>query len=77
MPTVHFENVGRRKKSGSADIPLTEAAILKEIRRNGALMSRDIDFTLDLDTGEGSIYAGFHVVGRIRVPDPAAVEVSA
>jgi len=77
MPLIHFENVGRRKKTGSADIPLTEAAILKEIRRNGGLMSRGIEFTLDLDTGEGIVCAGFHVVGRIRVPGPAAVEAPA
>lgn len=64
MITIHFEGVGRDKKSWSAQFKmLTHSVIMKSIRTHGALMSRDVE--LDFDTA--TIYAGFRSVGKFRV----------
>jgi len=71
MLRLHFENVGRQKKSWHLDADdwdaLTDQMILWSIQHSGALMSRDIEYNLCADTGSGAIYAGMHPVGRLRL----------
>lgn len=68
---INFKNVGRSKKNwtvecnSSIDSEIAERFILNQIKKNGGLMSRDIQFTID--NNHGSIFAGFHVVGEIEV----------
>jgi len=66
-----FSNVGRKKRTWILDVNedsgLFEDQIDKSIRKNGGLLSRDVDFDIDLDDGRGTIFAGFHKVGDITV----------
>lgn len=67
---IHFENVGRKKKSWSADCTeaeLTAPWVLRQIRGSSALFSREIEF--DIEGDEGRIWAGMHIVGRIRIAE--------
>jgi len=71
MLRLHFEEVGRQKKSWHLDASdwdaLTDRKIMASIRNSGALMSRDIEYTLCADSGAGSVYAGMRPVGRLRL----------
>ena len=69
MLKVHFENVGCGKKcwSGECHEIELEAWVLKQVRRGGALLSRDIEF--EIHGNEGTIFAGMRAVGTIRVED--------
>jgi hypothetical protein len=67
---VRFSNVGRQKMSWTAPIqrlyanssvPLFDA-MLREIKRKGALISHDIEINR-----EGNIFAGFRIVGHWEV----------
>lgn len=64
---VRFTNVGRANMSWEADLSSrSESAMVREIRRKGALASRGIDFA------EGVIYVGgFRAVGMYEFVDPA------
>jgi hypothetical protein len=55
MVTVHFVDVGRNKETWSVTLPrpLTHHALYREVRKNGRLLSQDIEFTDD-----GGIYVG-------------------
>lgn len=67
--TVHFSDVGRDKKSWDAEVQsLSDAMLIREIRKQGALMSRSIDFAWD-DSGDyARILVGlFRQVGELVV----------
>ena len=70
---LRFIDVGRNKQCWDAEVcdPL-ESGIIKSIKKHGQLMSKYIEFTLDLDTGKGSIFAGLHIVGKIEVVNTSA-----
>jgi hypothetical protein len=72
--TIHFEKVGRGKKSWDSEITgaVTHQFLLREIRRNNALISRDIDFYVAEDGTSGKIFAGLRSVGTFRI-DQAVV----
>lgn len=67
--TIHFLNVGRDKKSWNAEVPdLSDRTLINQIRRQGALMSRDIDFNWNNADDGGVIYVGmFRNVGKFSV----------
>lgn len=67
--TVQFENVGRNKKSWTADIEeINGDLLMRQIRKHGALGSRDVSFLWDDDTNEGVVVVGgFRQVGTFRV----------
>lgn len=69
---VSFSNVGRGKLSWTATLPrLDDASMIREIKKRGALGSRDIDFSDD-GSGGGAIYVGgFRQVGEWRVVESA------
>lgn len=70
MPIViDFIDVGRSDRSWTESFsnPPSYRAILKSIKKHHALMSRNVDFSLDLETGEGLIFAGMRSVGKMRV----------
>ncbi len=70
---VLFKDVGRRKASWEADLPvLDESALLRSISKNGGLASRDVDVTLNADGSGVIIVGGFRVVGSFYlVGEPA------
>lgn len=81
LMTVEFRNVGQNNLSWTAQMqrPANEAAIVRAIRKKGALMSRDIGIEFDPLSLSGSIYAGFRCVGRFEIVDPleaAAVQTT-
>lgn len=64
--TIRFENVGRAKKCwGPVTIEATGDELIKQVLKHGALASRDIDVTYDLDEGKGNVYAGGRPVGTV------------
>ena len=67
--TVTFHNVGSHKKNWIANMSnLADRELIKQIRRHGALMSRDIDFVWNEDGDEANIFVGmFRNVGKILV----------
>jgi hypothetical protein len=63
---IEFVEVGRAKKTWTARIsPGDPKAMGRELDK--ALMSRDIYWTWDPTTGEGTIYVGMNVVGTFLV----------
>ena len=65
---VTFEKVGRSQKTWVAETnTLSESWVLSQIKKSGALMSKDISFDIEGDTG--AIFAGFHHVGTILIQD--------
>lgn len=65
---VTFENVGRNKKTWTAETEkLSESWVLSQIRKSKALMSNDISF--DIEGNVGRIYAGFRPVGSISIEE--------
>lgn len=69
MTTIAFKNVGRGKKSWTAEIDTTQHPdvvghdLYLQVRANGGLASRNVEVIYDEETFEGSIAAGFHQVG--------------
>lgn len=66
---IEFVNIGRKKRCWA--IQCLEAEIEREVIRSlsksGALMSRGIDFEANLETGTGTVFAGFHAVGSLKL----------
>ena len=62
---IHFRNVGREKKSWTAEVgDLHDDTLIREIRREGALMSQGIDFAWNNEGTGGGIFVGiFRKVG--------------
>lgn len=69
MNTIHFKDVGRGKAQWSQQFPaITEDAIVKAIRRKGALMSSDIDVEMSDNNLTGVIIVGgWRAVGGFTV----------
>lgn len=69
MVTVEFNEVGRDKKSWTDTLPhLSASTLSKSVKRNRALMSRDIEFEFDQGEMSGSIIVGgMRPVGSWRV----------
>ena len=70
---VHFKDVGRDKKTWSAECPENEQDdpwdwMYRQIRARGSVMSRDIDF-YQTDESSGKI-----VVGAVRVIGTYSIE---
>ena len=74
---VKFENVGRSLACWQAVLRgWDEAAIIREVKRAGVLLSRGVDVALDGFEGV-LLVGGFRIVGRVSVvPDvqPEALE---
>lgn len=65
---VEFFEVGRDKRSWHATIVPTPAAILKQIKKRGGLISRDIGLVWkEGDTGGQIVVGGFRAVGTFRL----------
>jgi hypothetical protein len=75
---VAFEGVGRGKLSWTADLAsLSEAALVRELRRKKALASRGVDFEFNDDgTAAFILVGGFRRVGFVRLIDSAKVTVT-
>jgi len=65
--TVHFENVGRDKRSWSATIShVSHEVLARQVRPH--LMSCTIEFMIDEDGSGGDvIVGGWRPVGRFRI----------
>lgn len=65
MITVHFKDVGRDKRTWSAEFKsLDHKTMYREVKSKGGLMSSDIDFCLE----SGSvIVGGWRTVGKFTV----------
>ena len=67
--------LGRSKRSVTIEVPTTKGTKANDIAEelvnaassSGALMSSDISATWDASSGIGTIYAGFHAVGKAKV----------
>lgn len=56
---IQFRNVGRDKKTWTADVAdVSDEVLIRQIRREGALMSRDIDVLWNDSHTGGAIYVG-------------------
>ena len=65
---VTFEKVGRMKKTWIAETnALSESWVLSQIKKSKALLSNDISFDIEGDTG--IIFAGMRPVGLISIQD--------
>ena len=67
--TVNFTSVGRDHKNWSEELPgLSDRVLLASIRRNSALMSRNVEFAWD-ESGENAviIVGGLRCVGKLSV----------
>lgn len=65
---VQFSNVGRFKKSWEAELKTFDYnSLYKQVRTKGELMSKDIEFDFDEETGEGKVFAGTAIVGQFKV----------
>lgn len=69
---LRFENVGRAK--ASFDVPITpatsllNAGLIREVKRQAALRSNEIELAFDARTGEGQVIVGsVQVVGTFRM----------
>ncbi len=65
---VRFEEVGRQKKSWTAEVEekdLTHSWLVRQVRKSGALMSQGIECIVE--GNHGRIYAGMHGVGSIHI----------
>ncbi len=64
---VEFKNVGRERKSWTATLSeFTRPAMIAEIRKQKALLSRSLDF-VQYSNGTGAIYSGNRRVGMYTV----------
>jgi hypothetical protein len=70
---IQFSNVGRFKKSWEAELRTFDYdGLYKQVRTNGELMSRDVEFDFDDESGEGVVYAGASLVGAFKVVPEAS-----
>ncbi len=61
---IHFQNVGRGKKSWTASIAgLHHDHLYTEVKSAHVLRSNDVSFDIAEDARTGTIYAGMHSVG--------------
>lgn len=69
MNTVHFQDVGRDKQSWSANLKsVSEDTLVKEVRRRGALCSRNVDCEInDMGSGGVVIVGGWRAAGRFTI----------
>lgn len=66
--TVHFENVGRRKMTWSAEVSsLSDDSLIRAIEDKRALMSEGIEFDWKDGTQGRIVVGGFRTVGTFRV----------
>ena len=73
MVLVDFIEVGRDKKSWQATLKsLDYDSLYREVRRNGGLGSRDLEFGQEPDSNKGVILAGFRNVGQFIVRNESA-----
>jgi hypothetical protein len=72
MITVNFIEVGRDKKSWSRQFGiLSELAIAKEAKRNGGIMSSQVDAELSDNGSTGTILVGgWRPVGTFTITQP-------
>lgn len=71
MITVNFHEIGRDKKSWSKQFKIASGlAIAKEARRNGGIMSSDIDAIFADNYPVGYIIAGWSRVGTFTITRP-------
>lgn len=68
---VEFDRIGRNHLPAPLIVTCDPTRLLWEIERHALkqLASRDIDIALDIDTGRGSITAGFHAAGSFIVTE--------
>lgn len=65
---VQFSNVGRRKVSWEAELKTFDwDSLYKQVKSRGELLSTDIDFPFDEETGEGEVWAGGVTVGQFKI----------
>lgn len=68
---IHLINVGRQKFNGTIeardDLHPDDVATLVYREAQKHLVSLDISVTVDLEKGEGNIFAGFHSVGKVKI----------
>lgn len=64
--SIKFTDVGRNKKTWTADIENSFDAIETEVNKSGALKSRNIEAVHGSKTN-GLIFAGAGIVGRFEV----------
>jgi hypothetical protein len=70
--SVAFADVGRGKRSWIAELPaFTEAALERQVRKNGGLASRGIEVQLVSETEGVVLVGGFRVVGRFSIQGAA------
>lgn len=69
---VRFSKVGRRKLSWRAVLgEVTQDTMVQEIKKNGGLMSSDIDFSLNETLDGGTVVVGgFRSVGTFVLSRP-------
>ena len=66
---VEFSNVGRTKASWSIEAAAVDEEFLAlQVRKRRALMSQDIEVSLNED-GTGTVFAGMRPVGDVRVTE--------
>jgi hypothetical protein len=73
--TVYFESVGAQRKTWSAELEtLSDSALLRQIRKHGALMSRGVDFEWEgCGTAAAILVGGVRQVGTVRVEGGAKI----
>ena len=71
---IKFIEVGRNNATWESKCPanniddLEYAWFLSQVRRNGGIISHDVDFLLNTETNTtGIITAGFHTVGKFEI----------
>ena len=76
---IKFIEIGRNKRTWESKCPVNHIDDLEydwlfsQVKRNGGILSSEVDFLLDTETNTtGIITAGFHTVGKfeIRKDDP-------
>jgi hypothetical protein len=72
---LQFERIGRNHAIGAREFEARDADHLAEqvydlARRH--MVSRDLDVSLNLEEGNGNIYAGFHSAGTFTIEEVAA-----
>jgi len=69
MVIVNFKNVGRNKKKWKAKLKkLSYKEMYDEVRKNGQVMSRDLEFQYNENSNKaGKIIAGFRKIGEFEV----------
>jgi hypothetical protein len=74
MLTIKFIEVGASKLSWSTQVKeLSHETLLAAVKGKGALMSSDIDFSYDEQSGSGQVIVGmFRTVGRFEVAEGQA-----